>query len=437
MNKILLVAQREFLSRVQKKSFLIATIIIPLIFPATMWVLVYISTETEKNAQKEIVYYIDESKIFSPDTSKFIYKPFTGTLEEAKKAYKFTDDFGLLYIPALKLSKPEGITLYTKRDPDLQDVNNIERLLANQIKDLKIQNLKIDKKVLDSLNRTTIEISTVKLGEGGQEKSSNSGILTAVGTTAGILMYMFIFIYGAQIMQGIIEEKTSKVVEVIVSSIRPFQLMMGKILGLASVGLLQFLIWMILMGTLTFGVLGYFGIDPPQQQALQQMGAEAAAQQAAAGSTMVSTIKEALTLNWGFIIFVFLFYFIGGYLIYGALFAAVGSAVDSPAEAQQFMFPITIPLLISYLSLFFFVLKDHDSTISVWLSIIPFTSPIAMMGRIGFDVPWWQLAMSMVFLIGGFIFTTWVAGRIYRVGILMHGTKVSYKVLAKWFMQRG
>ncbi|HWA36111.1 MAG TPA: ABC transporter permease, partial [Cyclobacteriaceae bacterium] len=437
MNKILLVAQREFLSRVQKKSFLIATIVIPLIFPATMWVLVYISTETEKNAQKEIVYYIDESRIFSPDTSKFIYKPFTGTLEEAKKAYKFTDDFGLLYIPAFKLSKPEGITLYTKRDPDLQDVSNIERLLANQIKDLKIQNLKIDKKVLDSLNRTNIEINTVKLGEGGQEKSSNSGILTAVGTTAGILMYMFIFIYGAQIMQGIIEEKMSKVVEVIVSSIRPFQLMMGKILGLASVGLLQFLIWMILMGTLTFGVLGYFGIDSPQQQALQQMSAEAAAQQAAASSTMISTIKEALSLNWGFIIFVFLFYFIGGYLIYGALFAAVGSAVDSPAEAQQFMFPITIPLLISYLSLFFFVLKDHDSTISVWLSIIPFTSPIAMMGRIGFDVPWWQLAMSMVFLIGGFVFTTWVAGRIYRVGILMHGTKVSYKVLAKWFMQRG
>ena len=237
-------------------------------------------------------------------------------------------------------------------------------------------------------------------------------------------------------MQGIIEEKTSKVVEVIVSSVKPFQLMMGKIIGLASVGLLQFLIWIILMGTFTFGVLGYFGIDPPQQQAMQQMGGEVAAQQAA-NSKIVGGITEVMSLPWGYIIFTFLFYFLGGYLIYGALFAAVGSAVDSPAEAQQFMFPVTIPLLISYMSLFMFILKDPQSTISIWLSIIPFTSPIAMMGRIGFEVPNWQLALSMACLIGGFILTTWFAGRIYRVGILMHGTKVNYKVLAKWFMQKG
>jgi ABC-2 type transport system permease protein len=436
MNKILLIIQREFLSRVQKKSFLIATILIPLIFPAIIGLLVYVSKESEKNARKEIIYYIDESRTFTPDTTKFIYKSFAGSLDEAKTAFNHTDDFGLLYIPAFKLSHPEGIILYTRTNPDLDDVGSIEKLLANQIRDLKMQNLKIDQKLLDSL-KTTVDIRTVKLSEGGQEKSSNSGILAAIGTTGGILMYMFIFIYGAQIMQGIIEEKTSKVVEVIVSSVKPFQLMMGKIIGLASVGLLQFLIWIILMSTLTFGVLGYFGIDPPQQQAMQQMGAEAAAQQQAANSAIVTTIHEALNLNWGFIIFVFLFYFLGGYLIYGALFAAVGSAVDSPAEAQQFMFPITIPLLISYMSLFMFILRDHDSTISVWLSIIPFTSPIAMMGRIGFDVPWWQLALSMVSLVGGFVLTTWIAGRIYRVGILMHGTKVSYKVLAKWFMQRG
>jgi ABC-2 type transport system permease protein len=147
--------------------------------------------------------------------------------------------------------------------------------------------------------------------------------------------------------------------------------------------------------------------------------------------------NEVLSLPWTFIVFTFLFYFLGGYLIYGALFAAVGSAVDSPAEAQQFMFPITIPMLISYLSLFMFILKDPHGPVSVWLSIIPFTSPIAMMGRIGFGVPAWQLTLSMVLLVAGFIFTTWVAGRIYRVGILMSGTKVNYKVLAKWFMQRG
>jgi ABC-2 type transport system permease protein len=199
---------------------------------------------------------------------------------------------------------------------------------------------------------------------------------------------------------------------------------------------------MILMSTLTFGVLGYFGIDPPQKQAMEQMQksnpeAKEQLQKAAGNSATVKTINEVVNMPWGYILSVFLFYFLGGYLIYAALFAAVGSAVDSPAEAQQFMFPITIPLLISYMGLFMFILRDHDSTISIWLSIIPFTSPIAMMGRIGFGVPMWQLALSMILLVGGFVLTTWVAARIYRVGILMSGTKVNYKVLAKWFMQKG
>ena len=326
--------------------------------------------------------------------------------------------------------------LYTRINPSLDDVGNLESVLASQVKDLKMQRLNIDQKLLDSL-KTNISIKTVKLSESGQEKSSNSAILFGIGMAGGILMYMFIFIYGAQIMQGIIEEKTSKVVEVIVSSVKPFQLMMGKIIGLASVGLLQFLIWIILMSTLTFGVLGYFGIDPPQQQAMQQMSGEMAAQQDMVNSEFMGGLNEILQLPWGFILFNFLFYFLGGYLIYGALFAAVGSAVDSPAEAQQFMFPITIPLLISYMSLFMFILKDPHGTVSVWLSIIPFTSPIAMMGRIGYGVPMWQLVLSMTLLIGGFILTTWVAGRIYRVGILMSGTKVNYKILIKWFLQRG
>ncbi len=434
MNKIWLIIQREFLSRVQKKSFLIATIVVPLIFPAIIGLLVFVSKQSEKNAKKEVIHYIDESGIFVPDTTKYVFKHFSGSLEDGKRAYTESEDFGLLYIPKFELSKPKGITLYTKINPSLDDVSGIENLFQGQIKDLKMQRLNIDQKILDSL-KTNVSIRTVKISAGGQEKSSNSGVLFGIGMAGGILMYMFIFIYGAQIMQGIIEEKMSKVVEVIVSSVRPFQLMMGKIIGLASVGLLQFMIWIILMFTLTFVVLGYFGIDPPQQQAMHQMSGQMAAQQTAANSEIVAGLNEVFNLNWPFILFIFLFYFLGGYLIYGALFAAVGSAVDSPAEAQQFMFPITIPMLISYLSLFMFILRDPQGTVSIWLSIIPFTSPIAMMGRIGFEVPFWQLALSMILLIAGFILTTWVAGRIYRVGILMSGTKVNYKVLAKWFMQ--
>lgn len=437
MNKIWLIIQREFLNRVQKKSFLVATILLPLIFPAIMAVLVYVAVEQKKNADKPVVHYVDESGLFIPDTTRFVFNKLTAGLDEAKTTFeKDENSFGLLYIPQLDIKRPEGISLYTKVNPSPNDVGDLERMLENRIKDLKMQRFNIDKQVLDSL-KTNITVTTVKISEGGQEKSSDSRILFGVGMAGGILMYMFIFIYGAQIMQGIIEEKTSKVVEVIVSSVKPFQLMMGKIVGLASVGLLQFLIWIVLITTLSTVVLGYFGLQMPQQQMMEQMS-----QQMPQGGEMPSTevmefMKVWSQIPFGFMIFNFLFYFLGGYLLYGALFAAVGSAVDSPAEAQQFMFPITLPMLISYFGLFAFILDDPHGTVSVWLSIIPFTSPIAMIGRVAFGVPLWQLILSQVLLVAGFIFTAWVAGRIYRVGILMHGTKINYKVMAKWFMQKG
>lgn len=433
MNKIWLIVQREFLNRVQKKSFLVATILLPLIFPALMGVLVYVAIEQKKNATKETILYIDESGYFKPDTSNFLFNPFNGSLEDGKRAFEKTENFGFLYIPRFELSNPNGIKLFTKINPSPSDIGDIEKIIANQVRDLKMIELNVDQEVLNKL-KTNIDIETVKLSEGGQEKSSDSKILFGVGMAGGILMYMFIFIYGAQIMQGIIEEKMSKVVEVIVSSVRPFQLMMGKILGLASVGLLQFLIWIVLISTLSTVVLGFFGLQSPQQE-MMQMNEQA--QQVAAQGGSLAFLNTLSQIPWTYVIGSFLFYFIGGYLLYGALFAAVGSAVDSPAEAQQFMFPITIPMLISYFGLFTFILEDPHGTISVWLSIIPLTSPIAMMGRIGFGVPPWQLALSMILLAGGFILTTWFAARIYRVGILMHGTKVGYKVMAKWFMQKG
>lgn len=433
MNKILLIIQREFLNRVQKKSFLIATILLPLIFPAIMAVLVYVAVEQKKNATKEVVYYVDESGFFVPDTTQFFFRKFEGDVNTAKIAFQYDDSYGLLYIPAFKLSDPKGIALYTKVNPGPNEVGNLERILENRIKELKMQRLNIDQKLLDSL-RTNVSIQNVNLSEGGQEKNSDSKVLFGVGMTCGILMYMFIFIYGAQIMQGIIEEKTSKVVEVIVSSVKPFQLMMGKIIGLASVGLLQFLIWIVLITTLTSIVLGFFGLEMPQQQMMNEMSQQNPAMQ---NEGAMEFLKMMGQIPFGYVIFNFLFYFLGGYLLYGALFAAVGSAVDSPAEAQQFMFPITIPMLIAYFGLFTFILEDPHGSISIWLSIIPFTAPIAMMGRIAFGVPDWQLALSMISLIAGFILTTWVAGRIYRVGILMHGTKINYKVMAKWFMMKG
>ena len=433
MNKVFLIIQREFLNRVQKKSFLIATIIIPLIFPAIMAVLGYVAIQQKKNAQKEVIYYIDESGLFVADTAKYKFRPFQGSLEDGKRAYIADESFGLLYIPKFNVKKPEGIALYTKVNPSPGDINDLENMLEQRIRELKMEEFNIDKKVLDSL-KTSVSIETIKLSESGAEESSNSAVMLGVGVACGIMMYIFIFVYGAQIMQGIIEEKMSKVVEVIVSSVRPFQLMLGKILGLASVGLLQFVIWIVLITTLSTLVMGYFGLEMPQQQMAESMTGQDVAVQNAKATALMKTIGQ---IPFTYVITNFLFYFLGGYLLYGALFAAVGSAVDSPAEAQQFMFPITIPMLIAYFGLFTFIIDDPHGTISVWLSIIPFTSPIAMMGRIAFGVPTWQLVLSMLSLVGGFILTTWIAARIYRVGILMHGTKVNYKVLAKWFMQRG
>lgn len=424
MSKILLIIEREVLNRVGKKSFLVATILIPLIFPALIWVLVFINKKSTENEAKKIVYYVDESNLFKPDTSEYNFKPLTGTIEQAKEVYQETDDLGLLYIPRIDINNPQGVTLYSVGQPTMDDERAIRSILSDQVKNIRMERLHIKKSTLDSLNEG-VDMKTMSLTPDGAEKKSNSVALYIVGMIFGILMYMFIFIYGAQVMQGIIEEKTSKVVEVIVSSVRPFQLMMGKILGLATVGLLQFLIWIILMTSLTLLSLNFAGVSG-------QDGVAAAPQTGGLGQVI-----ELMNLPWGYIIFCFLFYFLGGYLIYGALFAAVGSAVDSPAEAQQFMFPVTLPMLISYMSLFVFILREPHSPVSVWLSIIPFTSPIAMMGRLGSDVPLWQLVLSMLLLIGGFILTTWVAGRIYRVGILMSGTKVNYKVLAKWFLMKG
>lgn len=431
MNKIFLIIQREFLNRVQKKSFLIATILLPLIFPTIIAIMVYIAKEQEKGAKSEVIHFVDESGLFNPDDIKrYELKQFNGSIEDAKTAFTNSDDFGLLHIPTINLSNPSGISLYTKVNPSPNDISDLESKIEAQIKEAKMIKFNIDQRILDSL-KTNISIRSVSLSESGQEKSSDSSVLFGIGMIGGILIYIFIFVYGAQIMQGVIEEKTSKVVEVIVSSVRPFQLMLGKILGLASVGLLQFLIWIILITSVSSLVLGYLGFDMPQQEMMNQMTT-----QPGYNSEFMDVMQTVNEIPVFYIVSSFIFYFLGGYLLYGALFAAVGSAVDSPAEAQQFIFPITIPMLISYFALFTFILDNPHSSISIWLSIIPFTSPIAMMGRIGFGVPTVQLIASMVSLIGGFVFTTWVASRIYRIGILMHGSKVSYKVLVKWFMMK-
>ncbi|HEV8512917.1 MAG TPA: ABC transporter permease [Cyclobacteriaceae bacterium] len=442
MNKVWLIIQREFITRVKKKSFLIVTIIVPLIIPAIIGGLVAIMMKEAESAKPDMVMIVDESGLFNLDSTKntkrFLFVPLQMQLDKAIKAYNETQDFALLYIPPFSINKPEGLTIYTQEKPSIEKIGDLESILEEKVRDLKLREFKIDKEVLQNL-KTKISLNQANSKTG---KSSNAGILYGLGFILGILIYIFVLVYGIQIMQGVIDEKTSKVVEVIVSSVKPFQLMLGKIVGIAAVGVLQFLIWIILITFLSSGVLGYFGLKMPQKQAMEQVQKKmqqnedikkAIDQQNGKMNEILNNFGEIPFMK---IAFVFVFYFIGGYLLYGALFAAVGSAVESMQESQQFQFPITVPLLIGYLGLFMFILRDPHGPVSFWLSIIPFTSPVAMVGRIAFDVPVWQLILSMVLLVGGFILTTWIAGRIYRVGILMTGTKVNWKVMVKWFMMR-
>jgi len=431
MHKVFLVIQREYLARVKKKSFLVATLLTPLIFPAIMAIFVWIAVEEKENQSLRVIEVVDETGLFFMESSdQYAFSASAKNLEEAKALVNKGERYGALYIPKMELSAPEGIQFYGLENPSTALVGYLEVSLKRKIEDQKLYAKGIDPKVLKEI-RTEVTVQALTLGDAGEEKVTDATVNYALGFLSGILIYLFIFIYGNQIMQGVIEEKSTRIVEILVSSLRPFQLMMGKIVGIGAVGLTQFLIWVLLVGTLSSLVMGVLGMQMPQQQAMEMANPELMAATPDTGE--LGVILQVIDgIDFVSLVAAFVFYFLGGYLLYGALFAAVGAAVDSPSDAQQFMLPITIPLLIGYMGLFVFVLQDPSSSTSFWLSIIPLTSPIAMMGRISYGVPFWELALSMGLLVLGFFGTTWLAAKIYRIGILMHGTKPSYKTIWKW-----
>lgn len=434
MNKVLLIIKREFASRVQKKSFLIATILTPLIFPLMIAGIVYLAINEKDSAKADVVRVIDESGRFSfEDTGRFVFIDSEMDVETAKEDLQKSTDFGVLYIPAMDIYNPDGVVFYGKTNPSLTMIGDLEGVLERQIESIKLDESGISQELMNRL-KTSISVRSVNISEAGVEKESSAGLSFGIGYAGGFLIYLFIFIYGAQVMQGVIEEKSNKIVEIIVSTVKPFQLMLGKVLGIASVGLTQLLIWIVLVVVITSLVFTFFGIDMGSTGMEDSMAAFSGEEMAAVSSSpeLQNIVNLINGIDFTYIISVFLFYFVGGYLLYGALFAAIGSAVENPSEAQQFMLPVTLPLILSIMGLFVFVLEDPNSSVSFWLSIIPFTSPITMMGRLGFGVPAWELLLSMGLLILGFLGTIWFAGRIYRVGILMTGTKVNYKTLARW-----
>ncbi|GAB2473846.1 ABC transporter permease [Hymenobacter qilianensis] len=446
MDQIWLIVQREYITRVRKKSFIIMTFVGPLLMSALFVVPIFLMQMSSD--EKKIVTVADAGGLFSgklpqDEKSSIRYVHAPTDLEAAKAEFKKSKNSALLYVPPFDLANPTGIKLFGRENLSLTLQTSIQRTVNRQVEAARLQKSGIDQQVLDNL-KADVDMDTVNLSDEG-EKSSNSMVTSGVAYFMAFLIYLFIFLYGVQIMRGVIEEKTSRIVEVIMSSVKPFQLMMGKVIGIAAVGLTQLLLWVALSSIVITGVSAVAGIDTVAASRTQQL--ETVAQSAGATpketedktAVMYKSAMEGFSnLNLPLIIGSFLFYFLGGYLLYGALFGAIGAAVDNETDTQQFMLPITMPLILTFIVAQSVMIRDPNGPIAYWMSMIPFTSPIAMVIRIPFGgVTAGQLLLSMALLVAGFVATIWIAARIYRVGILLYGKKVTYKELSRWMFYKG
>ena len=416
MRKIWLIIKREYLVRVRKKSFIVMTIVGPLLMAALMIVPTYLANENQelRTIAIEEDGYEFTNKIEDTDLLHFSKIP----TEEAillKNNFSESNYYALLYIDR------DNFTLYSDQQISLSVSKSLEKQLEKIIEHQKLKAAGIDLDIL-SKAESSVQIITKIISKDGNTTNSQAEASMGIGFICGILIYIFIFMYGTMVMRGVIEEKTSRIVEVIISSVKPFQLMMGKILGVALVGLTQFALWILL--TIAIASVAELMFMDTSSMTSEINSAEQ--------SIVLSEISNlASGINLVQIFFSFIFYFLAGYLMYSSLFAAVGSAVDAEADSQQFVLPITIPLILAFI-LIQPVMENPDGTLAFWMSIIPFTSPVIMMVRLPFGVANWELALSMVVLVLSFVLTTQLAGKIYRTGILMYGKKTSYKELWKW-----
>lgn len=441
MGKIGLIIRREYLTRVRKRSFIIMTFLGPILIAAIGIVPMLLANANES---VRIIQVLDETGVTDAQLQSnptIIFTYVNSSLEEAKKNLKTSNTYALVHIPAGQddnlLVTQRNIRLYSREQVSLNVKIYIENQLEKQIERALLKSQGVDKELVASVeNAVNVSITPVPLDEKpAKELSYDVEISTALGAVSGMLIYFFIFLFGAQVMRGVIEEKTNRIVEVIISSVKPFQLMMGKIIGIALVGLTQFLLWVVLTATLYTTFLNTVVKEKYSSNKIEQL------MQKSPDGTAVEDIDKIIenqqmiqrigNINWALIIPCFIFYFLGGYLLYGALFAAIGSAVDNDSDTQQFVLPITIPLIFSFV-MAQTVLNDPTGVLARWLSIFPLTSPIIMMVRLPFKVEVWELVLSMVMLVVGFIFTTWIASKVYRTGILMYGKRVTWKEMFKW-----
>jgi ABC-2 type transport system permease protein len=430
MNKILLVTRREYITRVRKRSFIIMTIVSPLLIILFYGMIFYFSFNRDIGDTNKEVFVSDHSGLFKGRLKNsagitFSYGELSGA--EEKNLLSNPEYYGILVIPQIKADSAKGITFISHEQASLSTIDYIESQLEKELKDRNLHDNGIDNAIIEKINSTHVKVNSIKLTSTGLE-SSNAGASTALGFFGAIIIYIFILLYSVQIMRGVIEEKTNRIAEVIISSVKPFQLMMGKIIGIAMVGITQFVIWVVLIallsGPVSSAVLNILHVPVESLQSATKAGAEA--------GDAGGLIAALGSFNYGMMISMFLFFFITGYLFYGSLFAAVGSAVDSETDTQQFMLPLTLPLVFALGLAQGVVMNAPNGNLAVWLSMIPFTSPIVMMVRVPFGVPVYQLILSMLCMIAGFLLTVWIAARVYRIGILIYGKKPSYREIWKW-----
>jgi ABC-2 type transport system permease protein len=443
MNKIFIIIQREYLTRVRNKTFLLSTFLLPIVMLAFIFGSAYLGAKSIKQYRIAVN---DETNLYknkmdSSNASAFAYPDNISLSNYKERGYD-----GILIIYSANKSTPDSARLYSEKDlglatdgsvtKQLQKINEEKLLLEKGVSRAIIDSIRLESEDESILNFRSYKVKGTELKEG------NKKLASIIGFVSGIIIYITLFIYGASVMRGVMEEKMNRIAEVMVSSVKPFQLMLGKIIGIAAVGLTQLLLWIMLIMILVNLLPFILPADTLQnvQQSNQSMPGAFGPNDTVARTIMSSTGIDISTVNWFLTVVLFLFYFLGGYLFYAALFAAVGSVInEDPQEAQSLMLPITMPIIFGFIMLTS-TIENPSGPLAFWGSIIPFTSPIVMMARVAGgvpeSVPYWQLFLSMFLLIGGFLFTTWLSAKIYRTGILMYGKKASWKEMMKWAFKK-
>ena len=433
MNKVGLIIKREYLTRVKKRSFIIMTLLGPLLLAAIYIIPILLALHADN--EKRTIAVVDQSHWFErqfTDTKSQSFIMLDDISIDSTKKLVQTGRYDIaLFIPETQLNIPSSAVVYSMKQVPMSVEDHIKDVMKNEIQVQKLLANGVDPEILESI-KTNVNLSVIRMDEGGDEKETFTEVQFIMGMLLSVLIYTFIMLFGGQVMQGVSEEKSSRIVEVIVSSVKPFQLMMGKIIGVSLVALTQFVIWILLTGTISLGfsaAMGIGQINPISSGTVLTQNVDTST--IMDNETVQHIVDIAQSINFGQVIFGFILFFLLGYLLYATMFAAIGSVVENNTDSQQFSLPITVPLIIAMLSAIYIV-NDPDSSLAIWMSMIPFTSPVVMMVRIPFGIPIWQIALSAFILVASFIGMTWVAAKIYRTGILMYGKKLNYKELFKW-----